>query len=273
LPFGNLACRYMMNGMGFFNPHVDSNYIMSMAEYLRFFFKYIIRAQPLLIWTWFWGAVVTLIQSFNDRLADKLREPLRIEDKVNHIAEKANAEPRMVRELKELFVPPAASNPFLLARELWLDRAFLILVTFYVLALIFLFIRQMYEMSFFWMFIPLFLMLPFFMFYSQSITSLVSSYKEPRDDILAMSSLITKVSRVIYGHTHKVRHEIIGTVEHLNSGCWSPAFLDIECTQPVDQKTFIWISPDAQSSGRRAELFKFEYGHASELSKKIARRA
>ena len=46
LPFGNLACRYILNGMGFFNPHVESNFIMSLREYIAFFFKYIWRAQP-----------------------------------------------------------------------------------------------------------------------------------------------------------------------------------------------------------------------------------
>ena len=40
VPFGNLATRYMINGMGFFNPHVDSNFIMKAEDYVLFFFKY-----------------------------------------------------------------------------------------------------------------------------------------------------------------------------------------------------------------------------------------
>ena len=55
LPFGDLVCRYLSNGMGFFNPHVDSNYLMSLGEYVSVFFKYMFRAQPLIIWTWFYG--------------------------------------------------------------------------------------------------------------------------------------------------------------------------------------------------------------------------
>ena len=43
LPFGNLAGRYMTNGMGLFNPHVESSFIMSLREYLIFFFKHLIR--------------------------------------------------------------------------------------------------------------------------------------------------------------------------------------------------------------------------------------
>lgn len=259
LPFGNLACRYLMNGMGFFNPHVDSNYIMSIPQYIKFFVKYMLRAQPGLVLTWFWGSVLTLLHSFYDRLAAPMRNPLKIEDRVSLIAEKSNAEPRMVRELKELFVAPAASNPFLLARELWLDRAFIIFVAFYLIFQLMIFVRAIYEISFFWAFIPLFLLLPFFLFYSKSVTSLVSGYKEPDDRVLAMTSAITKVNRIVYGHTHHTRHEMIGSVEHLNSGCWSPAFLDVECTKPLDQKTFVWISP-GEAGARQAELFKFVDG-------------
>lgn len=264
LPFGNLACRYIMNGMGFFNPHVESNYIMTLSEYLKFFFKYMFRAQPGLIFTWFFGSVITLIHSFIDRLRAPIRNPLTIEDRVSIIAEKSNADPRMVREMKELFVAPAASNPMLLARELWLDRAFMIFFSFFLIFQLMVLVRSIYHVSFFWAFIPLFLLLPFFLFYSKSITSLVSGYKEPDDRILAMTSAITKVKRVVYGHTHQTRHEIIGSVEHLNSGCWSPAFLDVECTKPVEQKNFVWISP-TEGGGRQAELFKFADGKAEIL--------
>jgi UDP-2,3-diacylglucosamine pyrophosphatase LpxH len=265
LPFGNLACRYIMNGMGFFNPHVDSNYIMSLPQYIHFFFKYVAKAQPGLVFTWFWGAIATLVHTFFDRLAAPIRNPLKIEDRVSSIAERSNAEPRMVRELKELFVAPASSNPFLLARELWLDRAFIIFIAFFLIFQLMTFIRSVYELSFYWAFIPLFLLLPFFLFYSKSITSLVSGYKEPDDRTLAMASAITKAQRIVFGHTHHARHEIIGSVEHLNSGCWSPAFLDVECTKPLDQKTFVWISPQ-ENGGRQAELFKYVDGKSEVLT-------
>jgi UDP-2,3-diacylglucosamine pyrophosphatase LpxH len=264
LPFGNLACRYIMNGLGFFNPHADVNYIMSMKEYVTIFLRYMARAQPLLLLTWFGGAVLTLSHSFLYRLAEPIRNPLKIEDRIVEIAKRANAEPRMVRELRELFIAPAASNPMLLLRELWLDRALMILVVFYLIFQLMAFVKSIFNISIFWAFIPLFLLLPFFLFYSKSITSLVSGYKEPDDRILAMASAITRVKRIVFGHTHLVRHEMIGSVEHLNSGCWSPAFLDIECTKPLDQKTFVWITPSAEG-GRSADVFKFENGDSVPL--------
>ena len=260
LPFGNIACRYIMNGLGFFNPHTDNNYIMTMKDYVVIFLRYMARAQPFLVLTWFGGAVLTLKRSIQDRIAVPLRNAFTIEDRIQHMAEKANAEPRMIREMKELIVPPASSNPVLIARELWLDRAFIILIGLAVIFYIFTALKAAFGISLFWAFIPTFLFLPFFMFYSRSVTSLVSSYKEPDDRILAMTAVITKVKRVVYGHTHHTRHEIIGAVEHLNSGTWSPAFEDVEYKKPIEQRNFVWISPvDAsKESGRRAELLKFE---------------
>lgn len=270
LPFGNLACRYILNGMGFFNPHVESNFIMSLDEYIAFFFKYIWRAQPLLIWDWFFGAMATLVMSLSDRLLLPIKDPLKIEDKVNQISAKSNADPRMVRELKELFVPPATTNPFLIARELWLDRAFLIMLAFLVVFELMILVKQFYNLSFFWAFIPLMILLPFFLFYSKSVTSLVSSFKEPDERILATASAITKVNRIIYGHTHLIRHEMIGGVEHLNSGCWSPAFTDVECTKAIDQKTYVWLEPTDHGT-RQAHLYIYDGEKSQEAMTASAR--
>jgi len=256
LPFGNLACRYIMNGLGFFNPHTDGGYIMTLRDYISIFLRYMVRAQPLLVLTWFGGSVATLYSTIKMRIAVPTRNAFTIENRIEKIADKANAEPRMIREMKELIVPPASSNPLLIARELWLDRAFLILIGAIIIFYVFTFLKAAFGISLFWSFIPLSVMLPFFLFYSRSVTSLVSSYKEPDDRILAMTAIITKVKRVVYGHTHQPRHEIIGAVEHLNSGTWSPAFADVEYKQPLEQRNYVWISP--AEGGRRAELLKFE---------------
>ena len=256
LPFGNLACRFIMNGMGFFNPHTDGGYIMTLKDYISIFLRYMIRAQPLLVLTWFNGSILTLWGTIQARIAVPLRNAFTIEKRVEEMAEKANAEPHMVRQLKELIVPPASANPFLIARELWLDRAFLILIFAILIFYVFTFLKAIFGISLFWSFIPLMLLLPFFLFYSRSVTSLVSSYKEPDDRILAMTAIITGVRRIVYGHTHLPRHEIIGSVEHLNSGTWSPAFADVEYKKPLEQRNYVWISPS--EGQRRAELLKFE---------------
>jgi hypothetical protein len=117
--------------------------------------------------------------------------------------------------------------------------------------------QNFFDLPFFWAFIPLFLLLPFFLFYSKSVVSMVSSYKEPDERILSMAGTITKVNRIVYGHTHKSRHEMIGAIEHLNSGTWSPAFTDVECTKMIDSKTFVWLEP-GDNNQRRASLLIFD---------------
>jgi UDP-2,3-diacylglucosamine pyrophosphatase LpxH len=262
LPFGNIVCRYLGNGMGFFNPHVEEQFQMSMGRYLKFFFSYIVRAQPVILWTWFWGAFYSMVQSVKDSLRAPVRDPMRNEERIEDIAQRSNATSRMVRELRELFSNPATQEPEIIAKELWMDRAFYILVGLFLLLELFIFVKQVYSISIFWLFIPILMYVPFFLFYSQAVRSNIHQYKEPQERILALSTAITKTRRVIYGHTHVVRHEVIGAVEHLNSGTWSPGFLDVECTRPYGNKTFVWINPREDGS-REAQVLNFELGRVS----------
>ncbi len=264
LPFGQLTTRYLINGMGFFNPHLDSNFIMTPKQYIQFFLKYMARSEPLLIVTWFWGSLVVLVQSFANRLSPSIANPLGIEDHIGEIAEKSNATPKIVRQMRELFVAPAASRPTLILRELWLDRAFLILVTLLVLYFVFLQVDNLFRLSIFWLFVPFCLFIPFFLFYARSVKSEVQEFKEPRERTLTLTGLIADVSRVVYGHTHVVRHEMIGPIEHLNSGTWSPAFSDVECKKPIGQKTFVWIQPGA-SGARDAKVCQIENGVVTDV--------
>ncbi len=265
LPFGDWACRYLVNGMGYFNPHRDANYVMTLIQYVKVFFKYMIKAQPFIVWTWFWSSVATLLRTLKSNLQKPLSDPLTVEQRVEGIARRSNATPRIVRELSALFSKPAASNPLQIMKELWLDRAFLILISLFVLFQIFIFIKQIYALSFFWMFIPIFILLPPFMLYARNVDSYISDYKKPNEQILTTSALITKVNRVIHGHTHDVRHELIGGIEHLNSGTWSPAFSDIECLTSHDSKTFIWIEPAPNS--RSAKVLKVKSNRVIEFFK------
>lgn len=258
LPFGNVACRYMMNGLGLFNPHVEKNYIMSISEYIRFFFKYLIITQPLIMWTWLWGSVATLGHVVADRFATPFKGEISYESRVNNAAVHSQATPAMVRQLQELFVIPATNNPILIAKELWLDRLFLILFGFVFIYYMISILNNYLGISLYWFFLPFTLFIPFFLFYARSVSSLVSEYKEPSEVLLSRQAEIAGVKRVVYGHTHIARHEFYGFVEHLNSGTWSPAFTDVECTETFERNTYVWITPNkGDKISRKAELLQF----------------
>lgn len=256
-PFGNLTIRFLINGMGYFNPHVNDNFIMSAGAYIRFFFRYMLRSQPLLVWSWFWSALFVLFETISNRMLPSIRDPLMVEEKSERIARKANTTPGVVRQLRTLAVSPAASHPWLLAKELWLDRALSLLFAGYLIVNLYLFLNQIFDISIWWVALPLAMFLPPFLFYAGTVGSSVGAFSEPQERVLMNSSWIAKVMRVVYGHTHIVRHEIIGGVEHLNSGCWSPAFTDVECTKSVGQKTFVWIFPGKKGQPRESELLRF----------------
>ena len=257
LPFGNLAGKYMLNGMGLFNPHVESSFIKSLREYVVFFGRYMLRVQPLLAWSWFWTAMVTLTVSIREGFLPALRDPFTLEERVEGIAERANATPRLVRGLLALRVHPAVFNPFHIARELWLDRALVFGLVMFGTFQLFSFLNVFVDLSIWYWVLFFILMLPVFIFYARGINSDVKNYERGLRRRLPNAAKLASVGRIILGHTHDERHTEIGGVEVINTGTWSPAFHDVECTQPFGRKCFAWVRPDGPNGERVADLFEW----------------
>ncbi len=265
-PFGNLAGRIMLNGMGLMNPHVDSSYIKgSLAEYLAFYFKYVVRTQPLLMYTWFWSALATLSYSVAEGLLPAMRDPLTIDDRVEDIARRANASSRMVWSLRELHVHPAIFNPWKVLRELWLDRAIILGLIFFGSFQFFSVANIFVPVGFRWFAVPFFLLLPLLIFYSRSIQSEVAKAEKDAHEAAPLAARIARVRRVVQGHTHHELHAMFGGTEYLNTGTWSPAYHDVECTEPYGRKCFAVIRPSAPGESRIAELYEWSENRAIRL--------
>lgn len=258
LPFGNLAGKFMLNGIGLMNPHVDTSFIKPVREYIVFFYRYVLRTQPFILWTWFWGAVTTLLVSLTEGFLPPLKDPLTVESRVEDIARRSNATPQMVRSLRELHVHPAVFDPLKIMRELWLDRAFLLVLILFASFEVFSTLNLFAEFSTFWFFLPLMAFLPIFIFYARSVQSEISKVNRSVFESAALSSRIAGVRRVIHGHTHKERHSWLDQVEVINTGTWSAAYKDVECTQPLGRKCFAWIQPKPDGSGRMGELYEWK---------------
>ncbi len=259
IPFGDLAGRYMLNGMGYFNPHASDNYIMSAREYLRFFFRYMVRTQPFLVWTWFWSAVTTLLLAFADHVRPAMRDPLRVEEKVRDVAHQANSTPAAVRQLAALSVAPACSHPIAILRELWLDRGLLFIALVFGAWQIVLHINIAAPISPLWSFVPLALALPPYVFYARSVKPTV--FKEPLLDEQRASLIakITGVSRAVFGHSHQPEVKTVGPLTYFNGGFWSPAFAEPECKTRIGTQSYVWIRPRGDA-GRVAALWEWPPG-------------
>lgn len=264
IPFGNLAGKYMLNGMGLFNPHAESSFIKSsLREYMVFFYKYIARTQPLLMFTWFWSALVTGVVSVTEGLLPAMRDPLTVDSRVEDIARRSNATPQMVWTLKELHAHPAIFNPLKILRELWLDRVLLLGLVIFAGWEFMAFLHLFGQVSWWWFVVPIVLLTPGFVFYARSVESQVIQLQKPAFEAAPLAAHIARVRRVIQGHTHIEKHSWVQGVEYLNTGTWSPAFEDVECTQPYGRKCFAWVKPAPDgASGRTAELYEWREGGA-----------
>lgn len=253
LPFGNWASRMMLNGMGFFNPHADVAWNLSFFGYVVFFWKHVAASQPLLLFTWLWSAGATFLASLRDGLLPAERDVLTMEARVEQVAQLSQATPQMVRGLAHLRVHPLVFNPWMVLRELWLDRALLLLLviggSFQILATA----NLLIGVGWWWFFPLLVLLLGPFLFYARSVDSEIHQLDRNLRDKVPVIARLTGVRRVVFGHTHRERHVHLDGVEVLNPGTWSPAFEDVACTRPAGRKAVVRLIPQLDGT-RRARL-------------------
>jgi UDP-2,3-diacylglucosamine pyrophosphatase LpxH len=248
LPFGNITARYMANGLGLFNPHAESSYLMSFGEYLKFFYRYALRIQPGLPFTYAWSAFIAFFAAIKDGFLPAMRDPLYTETRVMSIAEKANATPIIVRTLRELHAHPAIYNPIKVIQELWLDRILLTVGFAAVTLWLYAMLNLVVSVSVYWWWTSLFLTVPALFYYSRGMEANV---RASQAEALKQAPLIAKVSgmnRIVFGHTHIAGVKWVDQVEVFNPGTWSPAFKDPECREAFGQKCVVWIKKDGTAS-------------------------
>ena len=254
LPFGDIANRLMLNGMGMFNPYVEESFLGGLRAHLSFFYRYVIRIQPLLMFTWLWSALATLGLSLFEGFLPSRKHPEELADRVDDIAKRSNSSASIVIALRATGVHPAIFNPWKIARELWLDRALLLFLGAFVSFQIFSVLNVFVRLSVWWIAVPFAIFLLPFVFYARSVQSEVRETEINIHKRLPTAARIAGVSRVILGHTHRERHTGLRGVELINTGTWSSAYHDVECTKPYGRKCFAWIYPDPAGEERTAQL-------------------
>ncbi len=253
LPFGDYAGKFLSNGIGWFNPHVESTYVKSPLEWFSFFYKYVARQQPFILGTWLWSSVAALFASLREGFRPALRDPLTLESRVAAEAENARTTPEVVRALFEVRAHPAVFNPVKVLRELWLDRFFLLVVIAWASLQAVSTLHLFAGVSPWWMVVLFTVGLLPFIFYAVSVDSDVQEVSKNIRKRLPLLARITHTDKVVMGHTHAAKHERHGAVEYANTGHWAPGFSDMACTQPEGIRGFTWVHPDG-SGERRMEL-------------------
>jgi UDP-2,3-diacylglucosamine pyrophosphatase LpxH len=263
---GSLVARHLSARMGYFNPHVDSSYMLSAIGYMAHWARYYLFSRRSLAAAWAVGAVRTLVELV------RRREPgSRARRRANIAAAVSEAGAPLKRTARHarLFAPPAEDKLALVARELWIDRVMLGLLAA-VAGLVWL-IAASGPLAVGAVLPPILLLL------YEAMTPKIPLLETWR----RVSRAARRVARVhdaravIFGHTHRPEGSWEDGVFFGNTGSWSAAYLDVECTRPLDdERPLVWLRSDARGAltgglhAWKAGRFEARSGSATELMRR-----
>lgn len=129
-------------------------------------------------------------------------------------------------------------------RELWLDRALLMIGLLFVAWEIVLAINFVWPIRVFWVMVPLVLLSPAYWLYARAVHSEVFAKPLLSPQCATWLHQITGVSRCIVGHTH-----VPGAIRSAQLRCGTAdlghaAFSEPECINRVTVPTFVWLKPN-----------------------------
>ena len=214
---GTLVLEHLIGKLGYFNPNVDSTFLLTTKEYLDHWLRYYWRSPRSLLRTFFVGTLRIFFESMSELgLHDhRPRAPeLQAPDTAAHAS---------------LFTTPDLRATM---RLLGLDRMLLLLGMLMSLLLLLLY----------W---PL------------GVVGALLTFLDPDRacDVAAVSSEVSKKARqiaviysaraVVFGHTHLSEGRWESGVFYGNSGTWVPMYQDIACRIVVEEsRPVIWLRED-----------------------------
>jgi Calcineurin-like phosphoesterase len=234
---GSLVSRLLVSRMGYFNPHVDASFMLSTFGYLAHWVRYYLFSRRSIVLAWVLGALRTMAELVRRR--QPTRRALR-RASLAAAARETGAPLRAVAKHARLFALPAEDRLGRVARELWLDRATLLLLALAASGL--------------WLLIT-----PASMALAALLSpTLLLAYeclvpKPPLDavwqDVNRAARRVARAHRakaVVFGHTHAPEGSWDDGVFFGNTGSWSAAFEDVACTRPVfDARPLVWLRSEA----------------------------
>jgi UDP-2,3-diacylglucosamine pyrophosphatase LpxH len=244
---GSLSSRYFSARLGYFNPHVDESFMLSFWGYVKHWVTYYLFSTRFILTTFFTGATKTIFELIKNR--GKLPPSRTEQNRLAAIAE-TGADPAAIDRHLALAKPPVDERLPKLLNDLGIDR-----VGFGVLAVIaaalwihFTFGWQMALAS-----IPIsgFIAYALLMPRRDSLVGLWKSVQQATHEI----AKIHQAKAVVFGHTHHASGLWENGIFYGNTGSWSAAYRDVECTQPLtDARPLIWLAHASDNEPLRGGL-------------------
>jgi len=120
LPMGNLSGRYMVNHMGYFNPHAG-DYILNGVRYFLHWWKYYAFSRRSLVVKWFLGSLLTLGRVLKLK-KHQLRPPSGHDEMVREYGRRSRLTQVQIDGLVRLQEVPIANRLYRMLHEFWIDR-------------------------------------------------------------------------------------------------------------------------------------------------------
>ena len=218
LPMGDLSNRWLLNRMGFFNPHTG-DFILNFVDYALHWFRHYAFSKRGLVLVWLFGSLRVMAACF--AIKKKLRRPSpRHMERLQQVARRYDLSQEEIFALGLLQRKPITQRFYYLVRELWIDRLFIALLMIggtIALALvpIPLWIKLMVPLSSF----------PLLMFIYEWLTkgeTIFTIEREIPKRARAVSRMLP--ARVItFGHTHVPRQvPLTRDTNFVDTGTWAP---------------------------------------------------
>jgi UDP-2,3-diacylglucosamine pyrophosphatase LpxH len=249
---GSLATRLLVSRMGYFNPHVDDSFMLSVPGYIWHWLKYYAFSRRSLAVAWAVGATRMLRELVRIRTPEDKR---RRRANLAAAARETRVSPRLVARHAKLFARPAEDRLNMVLRELWVDRVVLVFLVFLLGGLWALFAPGPLAL---WGFAPLAAMLAYEILVPKVPLS---------QHWASVARVARKVARVhgaravVFGHTHHPEGEWNGATFYGNTGTWSPAFRDVECTLPLSaERPVVWLRRESLGAELYGGLYAWKDG-------------
>lgn len=223
VPFGNVASRYLLNRMGYFNPNCAESYQRTILGYLAFWVRHhLIRFRPL-VTAWLAGAFFTLWHAGRIRRWRPARRGA---------------------SLPAPYQRPVYHRWFLMLREFWMDRLAVVAIGAAAVGAVAAALG-----AGLWM-IPAGLGVALAAFaWDRVVRRFVDRsdlWLRRMHDAAALVASRARARHLVLGHSHGWRKEALPSGGYyVNSGHFSASFSDLECNRPVPHsRTFVWFRPD-----------------------------
>lgn len=257
--FGSLVARYFCARLGYFNPHVEDSYMLSFFGYIKHGIRYYLFSSRSIVATFTRGMSRTLVELIRNRIPEV---PEHREENIAAAIQETGVDRARIEEHLALSAPPLDVSLWRSLRTLGIDR---LAFGFFVVTLAFIWQRLTHGPTLLAAAFPIAMMIGYVLIVRRQTTldEVWSNVKNASREL----SRIHGTHAVVFGHTHHAAGAWEDGIFYGNTGSWSAAYVDVECTKPLnDRRPLVWLTRKDETSPLTGGLVMWKDGEFTDPS-------